>query len=129
MPDVVGIPLLLLLFLCIGRKRGTLHYPAVEFEGAAVDPRSVERAVRRTNEYFRNRVAYESLYLQYEAQYWWCVPRGAVALFSRRLRAECARTARPRARASSPLFASRLTMFSLLPPRRPGLNSAAQCAR
>ena len=71
MSDIVGIPVMLLLFLFIGRKRGTLQYPAVEFEGTAVDPSSVERAVRRTDEYFRNRVAYESLYMQYEAQYWW----------------------------------------------------------
>ena len=71
--DVVGIPLVLVLILFVRRKRGTLYYPAVEFEGASIDPSNVEQAVRRTNEYFHNRVAYGSLYDQYEAQFWWCV--------------------------------------------------------
>ena len=70
---------MLLLLLFIGRKRGTLHYPTVEFEGTAINPSSVEHAVRRTDEFFRNRVAYGSLYVQYEAQFWWCVHGGAPA--------------------------------------------------
>jgi hypothetical protein len=63
----------LLLVLCVTRTRGTLHYPAVDFDGPSINPSDVEGAVRRTDEYFRNRVAYGSLYRQYEAQFWWCV--------------------------------------------------------
>jgi hypothetical protein len=60
--------LLLLHRTQAGHAAVPVQYPIVEFEGGAVDFSSVERAVRRTNEYFLNRVAYESLFMQYEAQ-------------------------------------------------------------
>ena len=58
---VVGIPLLLLILLCVNQRRGTLKYPAIEFDGnGVIEPIHVNAAVKRLNEYFRNRVAFAS---------------------------------------------------------------------
>ena len=88
---VIGIPLLLLILLCVNQRRGTLEYPAIEFDGnGVIEPVQVNAAVQRLNEYFRNRVAFGSLYDQYEASFYWfefgCTMRkmiltGALVLF------------------------------------------------
>jgi len=90
---VVGIPLILLGVLYIGNRDGTLTFPPpmIEYNGGdSVDPTQVTAAVKRLNEYTRNRVAFGSLYDQYEDSYWWfefgCTMRkmfltGALVLF------------------------------------------------
>ena len=59
---VIGIPLLCVLLLWVAHRRGTLQYPRVDADH--ITPVAVSAAVRRTEEYFRNRVAYGSLYDQ-----------------------------------------------------------------
>jgi hypothetical protein len=62
---VVGIPLLLLVLLFVGQQRGTLAFPEIEFaQHAEIEPEEVMSAARRVDEFFRNRVAYGSLYNQ-----------------------------------------------------------------
>ena len=88
---VVGIPLLLLILLCINDRRGTLEFPAITFDqNGVIEPAQVNDAVRQLDEYFRNRVAFGSLYNQYEASFYWfefcCTMRkmfltGALVLF------------------------------------------------
>ena len=90
---VVGIPLLLLILLCVNQRRGTLEFPAIEYTyngNGVIEPEQVNTAVRRLDEYFRNRVAFGSLYDQYEASFYWfefgCTMRkmiltGALVLF------------------------------------------------
>ena len=98
---VVGIPLLLLVLLFVGEQRGTLVFPEIAFaQHTEIEPEEVMSAARRVNEFFRNRVAYGSLYdqvcfvflsssfigvhcciltpfrfpsllIQYEPKYWW----------------------------------------------------------
>ena len=74
---VIGIPLVCVLLLWVAHRHGTLQYPRVDADH--ITPSSISAAVRHTEEYFRNRVAYGSLYVQYEAQFWWCVHGGAPA--------------------------------------------------
>ena len=88
---VIGIPLTLVALLRCGQRKGTLQYPDVCFEdNDDINPSDVEASVRRINEFFRNRVAYGSLYQQYEPRFWWfefgCTMRkmiltGALVLF------------------------------------------------
>ena len=88
---VVGIPLLLLVLLWISQRNGTLHFPAIEFDAnVKIEPEAVIAAVHRVNAYLRNRVAYGSLYDQYEPSFFWfefgCTMRkmiltGALVLF------------------------------------------------
>ena len=88
---VIGIPLLLLILLCVNHRRGTLDFPAIEFDGnGMIRPAQVNTAVQRLDEYFSNRIAFASLYDQYEALFYWfefgCTMRkmiltGALVLF------------------------------------------------
>jgi hypothetical protein len=88
---VVGIPLLLLVLLWTSQRNGTLHFPAIEFgANVKIEPEAVIAAVHRVNAYLRNRVAYGSLYDQYEPSFFWfefgCTMRkmiltGALVLF------------------------------------------------
>ena len=71
---VVGIPLLLLILLCVNQRRGTLEFPAIEYTyngNGVIEPAQVNTAVGRLDEYFRNRFAFGSLYDQYEAGFYW----------------------------------------------------------
>ena len=58
---VFGIPLACVALLWVGQKRGTLQNPRA---GDDITPRAIAANVQRTREYFRNRVAYGSLYDQ-----------------------------------------------------------------
>ena len=88
---VIGIPLLLLILLCVNHRRGTLDLPAIEFDdNGMIRPAQVNTAVQRLDEYFSNRIAFASLYDQYEAAFYWfefgCTMRkmiltGALVLF------------------------------------------------
>ena len=88
---VIGIPLLLLIFLFVNQRRGTLEFPAIEFDDKGViETDQVNTAVRRVDEHFRNRVALGFLYDQYEPRFYWfefnCTMRkmiltGALVLF------------------------------------------------
>ena len=62
---VVGIPLFLLLLLFVGKRRGTLAFPEIEFaQHVVIKPVDVMSAASRMDEFFRNRTAYGSLYDQ-----------------------------------------------------------------
>jgi len=68
-----------------------LDFPAIEFDGnGMIRPAQVNTAVQRLDEYFSNRIAFASLYDQYEALFYWfefgCTMRkmiltGALVLF------------------------------------------------
>lgn len=88
---VIGIPLACLVLLWGGRRRETLWYPKLEINDPySVTPELIATQVKRTNEYFVNRIAYGSLYMDYDVEYWWfefgCTVRkmiltGALVLF------------------------------------------------
>jgi hypothetical protein len=108
---VVGIPLLLLVLLFVGQQRGTLAFPEIEFaQHAEIEPEEVVTAARRVNEFFRNRVAYGSLYNQV------CI---LIVLRTASVSTSLLLTPLPRS-LSFPFSMSRSTG---------GLNSAARCAR
>jgi hypothetical protein len=88
---VVGIPLLLLVLLFFGRRRGTLSFPAIDIDpDAPIKAAEIANQVNLQNEYLRNRIAFGTLYYQYEPRFWWfefgCTMRkmiltGALVLF------------------------------------------------
>ena len=75
---VVGIPLAILIVLYISKKSGTLQYPSITDHPESISVSELQHNVRRTNAYFRNRVAFGNVYAQYDLGCWWfefaCVP-------------------------------------------------------
>jgi len=69
---VVGIPGGILIALYMGQRSGTLEYPSVEVTNDDFFTASeLLFNVHRTNAYFRNRVAFGNVYLNYDAECWW----------------------------------------------------------
>ena len=66
---IIGIPVVLVLLLWRGQRRGTLRYPSVDVSHKLT--LMVVANVRRTEEFFFNRLALGSLYEHYRAEFWW----------------------------------------------------------
>ena len=89
---VVGIPLGLLIALWTQQRRGALRFPTFSWSnGERLPPAAlVASTAQRVDLFFRNRLAYGSLYEQYDPESWWfefgCTMRkmvltGALVLF------------------------------------------------
>jgi hypothetical protein len=89
---VVGIPLGLLIALWTQQRRGALRFPTFSWSnGERLPPAAlVASTAQRVDLFFRNRLAYGSLYEQYDPESWWfefgCTVRkmiltGALVLF------------------------------------------------
>ena len=92
---VMGIPVGILFLLFLSKKKSTLEYPTTECTNSEnISPAEIQSNVRKTNAYFRNRVAFGryvvlrvicsypshvtqfllapfSVYLQYDTDCWW----------------------------------------------------------
>jgi len=70
---VIGIPMGIVAFLWIGKRRGALQFPVVDLpvDVDDIEPAMVKEYVARTDMYLRNKGALGSVYDQYDPETWY----------------------------------------------------------